>query len=179
VIIAGLFGTLLAGVPLALGLVGLLLAPGDGGRRTRRAAAALGIGGAAISLAVTVFLLLVATVFPRHSANEPIEFSRRWINLGGIEVTVGFSAGAVALYVALAVTVVALAVQVYSVAYLHDDRRYAPYAAQVSLFTGAMLLVVTSGDLILMLVGWEVMGACSYLLIGHDRRLPEAPRAAG
>ncbi|MDT5039063.1 MAG: NADH-quinone oxidoreductase subunit [Actinoplanes sp.] len=177
-IIAGLFGTLLAGVPLALGLVGLLLAPGDGGRRTRRAAAALGIGGAAISLAVTVFLLLVATVFPRHSANEPIEFSRRWINLGGIEVTVGFSAGAVALYVALAVTVVALAVQVYSVAYLHDDRRYAPYAAQVSLFTGAMLLVVTSGDLILMLVGWEVMGACSYLLIGHDRRLPEAPRAA-
>ena len=41
-----------------------------------------------------------------------------------------------------------------------------------------MLLVVVSGDLILLLVGWEVMGICSYLLIGHDRRLPEAPAAA-
>ena len=55
---------------------------------------------------------------------------------------------------------------------------YAPYAAQVSLFTAAMLLVVVAGDLILLLVGWEVMGICSYLLIGHDRRLPEAPAAA-
>ena len=41
-----------------------------------------------------------------------------------------------------------------------------------------MLLVVVSGDLILLLVGWEVMGICSYLLIAHDRRLPGAPAAA-
>ena len=68
--------------------------------------------------------------------------------------------------------------QVYSVSYLHDDDRYAPYAAQVVLFTAAMLLVVVAGDLIVLLVGWEVMGICSYLLIGHDRRLPEAPGAA-
>src|SRR6185369_6432206 len=90
----------------------------------------------------------------------------------------GFSAGLAALYIAVAVGVVALFVQIYSVAYLHDDPRYPPYAAQVSLFTGAMLLVVTSGDLFGMLVGWEVMGICSYLLIGHDRRLAEAPASA-
>jgi NADH-quinone oxidoreductase subunit L len=177
-VIAEIFGTLVSGVPLALGLAGLLLPPGDGGRGPRRVAAALGITGAGISLAVTVFLLLDATAFPGHEAHAVIEFSRRWITFGGLEVTYGFSAAAAALYVALAVTVVALAVQVYSVAYLHDDTRYAPYAAQVNLFTGAMLLVVTSGDLLLLLVGWEVMGACSYLLIGHDRRLPEAPAAA-
>jgi NADH-quinone oxidoreductase subunit L len=178
VIIAAVFGTLLSAVPLGLGLIGLLLPAGDGGRTARRWAAALGITGAAVSLAVTVFLLLVATVFPHHSANDPIEFSKRWVSFGGLDVTFGFSAGAAALYVAIAVTVVALAVQVYSVGYLHDDPRYAPYAAQVSLFTGAMLVVVTSGDLILLLLGWEIMGACSYLLIGHDRRLPEAPAAA-
>ena len=39
-------------------------------------------------------------------------------------------------------------------------------------------VVVVAGDLVVLLVGWEVMGICSYLLIGHDRRLPEAPRAA-
>jgi NADH-quinone oxidoreductase subunit L len=170
VIITAAVGSMLAGVPLLLGLAGLLLPPGDGGRGRRRVAAALGITGAAAALAVTVFLLSIV--------EDPIEGGIRWISLGGYDVTLTFSAGAAALYVALAVTVVALAVQIYSVAYLHDDPRYAPYAAQVSLFTGAMLLVVTSGDLILLLVGWEVMGACSYLLIGHDRRLPEAPAAA-
>jgi NADH-quinone oxidoreductase subunit L len=153
-------------------LIGLLLPPGDGDEHdaTRRVSAALGIAGAAVALLVTLLLLLFAT--------KPIAVDQPWVNIGGIEITLGFSAGYAALYIALAVAVVALFVQIYSVAYLHDDRRYAPYAAQVSLFTGAMLLVVTSGDLIGMLVGWEVMGACSYLLIGHDRRLPEAPAAA-
>ncbi len=42
-----------------------------------------------------------------------------------------------------------------------------------------MLLVVVAGDLIVLLVGWEVMGICSYLLIAHDRRLPEAPGRRG
>ncbi|GLW33374.1 NADH-quinone oxidoreductase subunit 5 family protein [Actinoplanes regularis] len=167
----GVFGALLPGVPLLLGLLGLLLPPGDGG--PRRAAAALGIAGAAFALADAIALLAVVT-----SRSEPLAASTRWVSFGDIEMVLGFSAGAAALYVALAVCTVALCVQVYSVTYLHDDSRYAPYAAQVSLFTGAMLLVVTSGDLIGLLIGWEVMGACSYLLIGHDRRLPEAPAAA-
>ncbi|MCA2213023.1 NADH-quinone oxidoreductase subunit 5 family protein [Jidongwangia harbinensis] len=158
----------LPAAPLLAGLLGLLLPPGDTGRR--RFAAALGVAGAAVALVLTVMLLA--------AADDPVQTGARWVSLGDLDVTLTFSAGRAALYVALAVTVVALAVQVYSIAYLHDDPRYAPYAAQVSLFTGAMLLVVTSGDLILLLVGWEVMGACSYLLIGHDRRLPEAPAAA-
>jgi NADH-quinone oxidoreductase subunit L len=162
--------TLLPGVPLLVGLIGLLLPAGDRGRDARRAAAALGVAGAAIALVATVVLLI--------TADHPVEVGARWIRLGELNVTLTLTAGPAALSVALAVTVVALAVQVYSIAYLHDDARYAPYAAQVSLFTGAMLLVVTAGDLILLLVGWEVMGICSYLLIGHDRRLPEAPAAA-
>ncbi|GIF06270.1 NADH-quinone oxidoreductase subunit 5 family protein [Actinoplanes siamensis] len=168
---AGVFGTLLPGVPLILGLLGLTLRPADGG--PRRAAAAIGIAGAALALIDAIVLLVLST-----SRGAPLEAGTGWANLGGIEVTLAFSAGPAALYVALAVCAVALCVQVYSVTYLHDDPRYAPYAAQVSLFTGAMLLVVTSGDLIGLLIGWEVMGACSYLLIGHDRRLPEAPAAA-
>ncbi|MFI1993194.1 NADH-quinone oxidoreductase subunit L [Actinoplanes sp. NPDC020271] len=168
---AGVVGALLPGVPLVLGLLGLALPPGDGG--PRRLAAALGITGAAVALIDAIVLLATVT-----SRGEPLVASTRWASFGDLEITLGFSAGAAALYVALAVGTVALCVQVYSVTYLHDDPRYAPYAAQVSLFTGAMLLVVTSGDLIGLLIGWEVMGACSYLLIGHDRRLPEAPAAA-
>ena len=168
--IAQVFGTALFGVPVLVGLLGLLLPTGDSGRYRRRRAAWLGVAGAALALADVVFLLL--------AADDPIEYGVEVVRFGELPVTFGVSLGPAALYVALAVTVVALAVQVYSVGYLHDDSRYAPYAAQVSIFTGAMLLVVSANDLIMLLVGWEVMGICSYLLIGHDRRLPEAPRAA-
>ncbi len=81
----------------------------------------------------------------------------------GITLTVDRTSAVVALLVCS----VALAVQIYSVAYMRDDPRYASYAAFVSLFTAAMLLVVLSGDLIVLYAGWEVMGACSYFLIGH------------
>ena len=69
--------------------------------------------------------------------------------------------------IAVLVGLVATCVQVYSVSYLRDDPRYPSYAALVSLFTAAMLLVVYSGDLMVLLVGWEVMGICSYFLVGH------------
>ena len=158
-------GPLLPAAPFLAALVGLLLP-----RNARRPAAALGIGGAAAALLVAV-ALAVGFPGPFGTAAEVADF-------GGLPVTFGVRIDWATVYVALAVAVVALAVQVYSVAYLADDDRYGPYAAQVSLFTAAMLLVVVAGDLIALLIGWEVMGICSYLLIGHDRRLPEAPGAA-
>ena len=80
--------------------------------------------------------------------------------------------------VASVVALVALAVQVYSTWYLETDDRYPRFAATVSLFSAAMLLVVVSGDLVSRVVGWEVMGWCSYLLIGHCRAGTSARRAA-
>ncbi|MEU9507595.1 NADH-quinone oxidoreductase subunit L [Micromonospora sp. NPDC048170] len=178
-----LLGTLLPAVPLVAGLLGLLLPPapgsvGTGGDRARRVAITLGVAGAAGALALAVALLV--------TLDRPAEASTTWVDLGGLTVSLGVRLDSAAALVAVAVAAVALAVQVYSIGYLrrgpHDDvdtdHRYPPYAAQISLFTAAMLLVVVAGDLILLLVGWEVMGICSYLLIAHDRRLPEAPAAA-
>ncbi|MEJ3746061.1 NADH-quinone oxidoreductase subunit L [Actinomycetes bacterium KLBMP 9797] len=158
-------GFALPAVPFAAALIGLLLP-----FRSRALAALLGVAGAAGALALAIGLAVVV--------DGPHESSTEWVDVGGLAVTLGVRLDQPSALVAVAVGVVALAVQVYSIAYLHDDERYAPYAAQVSLFTAAMLLVVVAGDLIMLLVGWEVMGICSYLLIGHDRRLPEAPAAA-
>ncbi|MBL6278412.1 NADH-quinone oxidoreductase subunit L [Micromonospora fiedleri] len=178
-----LLGALLPVVPLVAGLVGLLLPPAARGAATdrdtaRRAAIALGVAGAAGALVLAVALLV--------TLDAPAESSTTWIRFGELTVTLGVRLDGAAALVAVAVAAVALAVQVYSVGYLrrgpHDDtdvdHRYPPYAAQISLFTAAMLLVVVSGDLIMLLVGWEVMGICSYLLIAHDRWLPQAPAAA-
>ncbi|MEU4789062.1 NADH-quinone oxidoreductase subunit L [Micromonospora tulbaghiae] len=170
----------LPAAPLVAGLLGLLLPPAPRQDRAaaRRSAVALGVAGAAVSLLAALALLF--------RVDAPVEASTTWVDLGGLRVTLGLRLDGVAVLVATAVTAVALAVQVYSIGYLrrgpHDDvdvdHRYPPYAAQLSLFTAAMLTVVVSGDLIMLLVGWEVMGICSYLLIAHDRRLPEAPGAA-
>ncbi|MDK1472950.1 NADH-quinone oxidoreductase subunit L [Streptomyces sp. 549] len=84
-----------------------------------------------------------------------------------LPVELAFHLDGFAVLVAVLVAVVATCVQIYSTGYLHDDPRYASYAALVSLFTAAMLLVVYSDDLIVLLVGWEVMGICSYFLVGH------------
>ena len=161
---------LLPAVPFVAAMAGLLLP-----QRSRAVAAGFGIAGAGTALALSVGLL---ATLDRPAGGDAVDRARTWIELGRILVTAGVRLDQAAALVAVAVTAVALAVQVYSVGYLRDDDRYAPYAAQISLFTAAMLLVVVSGDLILLLVGWEVMGLCSYLLIGHDRRLPEAPAAA-
>jgi NADH-quinone oxidoreductase subunit L len=80
--------------------------------------------------------------------------------------------------VAVVVAVVGWAVQAFAGWYLKDDDRYAVFAATVSLFCAGMLLVVHSADLVLTFVGWELMGWCSYLLIGHWSRRESARRAA-
>jgi NADH-quinone oxidoreductase subunit L len=160
--------------PMLAAFVGLLL-------RSRRVAAALAIGAASVSLLAAVVLAV--------RFENPFVDAYRAADFAGLSVDFGVRINGPATLMAVTVGVVALAVQVYSVAYLHDDNsrsvaergdedRYAPYAAQVSLFTAAMMTVVVAPDLIQLLIGWEVMGICSYLLIAHDRTLPEAPRAA-
>ncbi|MDE9365140.1 NADH-quinone oxidoreductase subunit L [Luteipulveratus sp. YIM 133132] len=80
--------------------------------------------------------------------------------------------------VCVAVALVAFVVQTFARWYLWTDPRYRQFAATVGLFTAAMQLVVLSGDLVLTLVGWELMGWCSYLLIGHESEREKARRAA-
>jgi NADH-quinone oxidoreductase subunit L len=98
---------------------------------------------------------------------EPVGRDYGTIVTGSIPISLILQADGLSAVIGVLVTLVALAVQVYSVGYLHDDPRYPSYSAFVSLFTSAMLLVVYAGDLLVLYVGWEIMGLCSYLLIGH------------
>ncbi|MFJ9035306.1 NADH-quinone oxidoreductase subunit L [Streptomyces sp. NPDC102406] len=97
---------------------------------------------------------------------------------GSVPIELALHIDGFAALVAVLVGLVATCVQLYSTGYLRDDPRYPSYAALVSLFTSAMLLVVYSGDLMVLLVGWEVMGICSYFLVGHYWETPEARAAS-
>jgi NADH-quinone oxidoreductase subunit L len=73
---------------------------------------------------------------------------------------------------------VGLLVQIYSTAYLGHHPRYRSYALVIILFLLGMIAVVAADDFFVLLVGWEVMGLCSYLLIGHEWQTPEARSGA-
>jgi NADH-quinone oxidoreductase subunit L len=100
------------------------------------------------------------------------------LDAGELRIPLLLQATTAPALIALVVAVVGWAVQAFAGWYLRDDDRYGTFAATVSLFTAGMLLTVQSADLVLTLVGWEVMGWCSYLLIGHWSRKESARRAA-
>ncbi|MEU8320689.1 NADH-quinone oxidoreductase subunit L [Nonomuraea sp. NPDC048881] len=101
------------------------------------------------------------------ASSAPVGRTYGSIVTGGVPISLTLLADDLSALLGVLVTLVALAVQVYSVGYLKDDPRYPSYSAFISLFTSAMLLVVYAGDLLVLYVGWEIMGLCSYLLIGH------------
>ncbi|MEU2878262.1 NADH-quinone oxidoreductase subunit L [Streptomyces sp. NPDC007070] len=127
------------------------------------------------TLAALVLAVLVAA---DQGGGRAIDASTELTPTGSVPVELALHIDGFAALVAVLVAVVAACVQIYSTGYLRDDPRYPSYAALVSLFTSAMLLVVYSGDLMVLLVGWEVMGICSYFLVGHYWETPEARAAS-
>ncbi len=152
-------------LPAIAGLAGLLA--------RRRPALARGI---AVGSAAAVALLAVALVAaPLRRADIPTVGAAA---VRDLSVPLNLLSDRVSGTVSLVVAVVVLCIQVFTVWYLRADPRYPQFAATVSLFAAGMLLVVASADLALTLVGWEVMGWCSWLLIGHDSERAAARRAA-
>ncbi|MFC7489873.1 MULTISPECIES: NADH-quinone oxidoreductase subunit L [unclassified Knoellia] len=158
---------LLVLVPVLAAVVTLAL------RRTPHLAAGVSVLAALGSFALAVVGLVVAPT--RGTLTFGLRAPPR---VGEIEMPLDLGAGPATAAVAAVVALVVVAVLVFTRWYLADDDRLAQFAATVSLFTAAMMLVVHSRDLVLTLVGWEVMGWCSYLLIGHWSRKETARRAA-
>ncbi|MFD5158300.1 NADH-quinone oxidoreductase subunit L [Streptomyces hawaiiensis] len=123
-------------------------------------------------------LVLAALVAVRQGGDAAVDSATELTPTGSVPIELALHIDGFAALVAVLVALVASCVQIYSTGYLRDDPRYPSYAALVSLFTSAMLLVVYSGDLIVLLVGWEVMGICSYFLVGHYWETPEARAAS-
>ncbi|MFE0801492.1 NADH-quinone oxidoreductase subunit L [Streptomyces sp. NPDC058812] len=123
-------------------------------------------------------LVLAVVVAARQGGGRAVDAVTELTPTGSVPVELALHIDGFAALVAVLVGTVATCVQIYSTGYLRDDPRYPSYAALVSLFTSAMFLVVYSGDLMVLLVGWEIMGICSYFLVGHYWETPEARAAS-
>lgn len=131
-----------------------------------------------LAAAVLAVLVAIGQGGGAGADKPPLDASTQLTPTGSVPIELALHIDGFAALVAILVGVVALCVQIYSTGYLRDDARYPSYAAIVSLFTSAMLLVVYSGDLMVLLVGWEVMGICSYFLVGHYWETAEARAAS-
>jgi NADH-quinone oxidoreductase subunit L len=98
---------------------------------------------------------------------SPVIARWTWFQWGDIKFEFGFIADGLAILMLFTVTAISLLVHVYSKEYLHGDVRFTHYYAFLSLFSAAMLFYVTSSNTIQMLTGWELVGVCSFGLIGH------------
>ncbi|MEP7055947.1 MAG: NADH-quinone oxidoreductase subunit L [Actinomycetota bacterium] len=148
-------------LPLASFFVILFL-----GKRMPGKGAYVGIAAIAASLVVAIGIVIQVV---SHSGDTPFVRERAYdlVNFGAGHWTLGMKIDGLAAFMLLVVCTVSLLVQIYSTGYMHGDKRYTFFFAILSLFTTGMLIVTVADNLLLMLVGWEIMGVCSYFLIGH------------
>jgi len=97
----------------------------------------------------------------------PVVRTWSWWQAGGVEFTIGQHVDGLTVTVLFVVAFISTLVQIYSLEYLRGDRRYTHFFAALTLFSAGMLAMVVAEDMILFLLGWEIMGLCSFMLIGH------------
>lgn len=167
---------IIAAIPTLPALVFFVLALT--GRLLKDNAQYVAILGVTVSLVFSVFALLyVAGVIPGGGA--PIEFSVNWIDLGeGGSFSMGVYIDGLAAVMLVVVCFVSLMIQLYSGGFMEGDPRFAWYYAVLNLFTASMLGLVLAPNFIELYVFWELVGLCSYLLIGHWFEKPSARDAA-
>ena len=149
---------LIAFLPAMSALLTLFL-----GKRTPGKGSVYGIAavGASLVLSLGVLWTFVGGERGFYEASMP------WFQIGQLHLEVGVYIDGLTAVMVVVVTSISLCVHIYSLGYMKGDVRFTWFYTVLSLFTSAMLVVVLANNLFQLLVGWEVMGVCSYLLIGH------------
>ncbi|HWQ55107.1 MAG TPA: NADH-quinone oxidoreductase subunit L [Bryobacteraceae bacterium] len=148
-----------------------------GPRLGRAAVAAVGCGSIAAS-AVLASLIAVRFIGAPPAGNAYQQVLWTWIGVGNLRPDIGFHLDALSLVMTLVVTWVGFLIHVYSIEYMAGDEGYSRFFGYMNLFVGSMLTLVLGNNLLLLFLGWEGVGLCSYLLIGFWYTVPANGTAA-
>jgi NADH-quinone oxidoreductase subunit L len=121
------------------------------------------------------FTILITQIFHQQTIQIPIF---NWINVGNFIVPFSFLIDPLTSVFICVITGVGCLIHIYSVGYMHDEKDFARFFAYLNLFIFFMLILVMANNLLLMFVGWEGVGLCSYLLIGFWYKNKEYSNAA-
>ena len=148
-----------------------------GSRLSRRVCAWLGV--ASIGASAVIAILVAAEYLSSAPAEGHwVQHLWTWINVGDFQPEIGLYFDAVTLIMVLVVTFVGFLIHLYSVEYMRDDEGFSRFFAYMNLFVAAMLILVLANNLLLLYLGWEGVGLCSFLLIGFWYTDPANVRAA-
>lgn len=156
--------SLLAWIP-ALPLIGFLILSFIGSRLPKLAIA--GIGAGTVCAAALLTLVLGIDFLQNPPADHAYTQTLwQWIQTKSFSCAINFRLDALALVFVFIITFVGALIHIYSTAFMQHDRDYARFFASMNLFVCAMLVLVMADNLLLLYLGWEGVGLCSYLLIG-------------
>ncbi len=101
-----------------------------------------------------------------------------WISLGEFKISVAFMVDRLSVVMLIFITFIGTLIHIYAAGYMRGDDGYGKFFSYFNLFMGSMLLLILADNPIIMFIGWELVGLCSYLLIGYYYSDPANVRAA-
>ncbi len=149
-----------------LGFVILTLTQGN--LESKKIVAAVGAGSIGLSFALALFIGYEFIGF-EFIASDSLSYSQTlwvWMSVGNFSPTIAFYLDGLSLVMVYVITGVGFLIHLYSSGFMLDDPSYTRFFAYMNLFVGSMLTLVLANNLLLLYLGWEGVGLCSYLLIG-------------
>jgi NADH-quinone oxidoreductase subunit L len=164
---------LVPALPFASFLILALFGP----KMSRRLAAIFGVGSVGLS-ALVALLVAVNFVSAPPAGNAFIQNLWTWFQTGNFSVGITFYLDPLSLVMMVVVTFVGFLIHLYSAEFMEEEEGYSRFFAYMNLFVGSMLTLVLGSNLLLLYLGWEGVGLCSYLLIGFWYKDPANGYAA-
>jgi NADH-quinone oxidoreductase subunit L len=160
-----------------LPFAGFLVLATGGSYLSKRAAAAIGAGSVGLSALLMTGIGLSFISSP-PSGNVFSQTLWTWMNIEGLKTGITLYLDPLSLVMIFVITFVGFLIHIYSVTFMKEEEGYSRFFAYMNLFIGSMLVLVLADDLVLLYLGWEGVGLCSYLLIGFWYRDPANGYAA-
>lgn len=138
----------------------------------------IGSGTVGISFIITIFAFFETLSLPVEQRTSIVELFT-WISVSGLNIKFSYLVDQLSLTMALIVTGVGFLIHVYSIGYMHGDKSFWRFFAYLNLFIFAMMNLILGDNFVVLFLGWEGVGLCSYLLIGfwYDRKFEKGTTA--
>ena len=168
--------TIIALIP-AIPFLSFLILALFGHKLSRKIAGIIGAGSIGI-IAVLTFIIAISFFKSLPEVKSYSVNVWEWINAGNLKVDISFSLDSLSLVFCFVITFVGFLIHLYSIEFMAKDEGFTRFFAYMNLFIGSMLVLVLADNILLMYLGWEGVGLCSYLLIGFWYKEPQNGYAA-
>ena len=161
----------------ALPFAGFLILAFGGKKLPKQIIALIGAGSIGLSAILTIIIgiVFISSPPPEYLFNLKLW---TWFSVSGFSPEISFHLDALTIVFMFVITFVGFLIHLYSVEFMHDEEGYSRFFAYMNLFVGSMLTLVMAQNLLLLYLGWEGVGLCSYLLIGFWYKDPKNNTAA-